>query len=277
MYWFYDIPGWISGILVVAAFGLIGIAGLFATRSWVRSLHVVGHSHNDVVGFYLGAITVFYGITLGLLAISTWNTYSDVEGRVDQEAVAVGALYRSVGSYPEPQRSEFQQALREYVREVIDVGWPQQRHGIVPTGAGGKLAAFQTRFLEFEPKTETQKIVHAEAYRQFNTLVERRRARLDSVTAGLPGPLWAMVLIGALFSIAVTWMFDTASLRLHVWLTLLLSCLLGLLIYLVAVLDNPYRGTVSVGPEALQRVYDQIMIPNPTDAGLENRPLEGKK
>lgn len=263
MYWFYDIPGWLSGFMVVALFGVVGAIGLYATRSWARSLHVVDHSHNDVVGFYLGAITVFYGITLGLLAISTWTTYSDVEARVDLEAVALGSLYRSVGSYPEPVRSELQQDLRNYTREVIDVGWPQQRRGIVPTGAGAKLAEFQAHFLGFEPKTETQKIVHAEAYAQFNTLVERRRGRLDSVTAGLPGPLWAMVLIGALISIAVTWMFDTASVRLHVWLTLLLSSLLGLIIFLVAVLDNPYRGTVSVGPEALARVYDQLMKPGP--------------
>jgi hypothetical protein len=263
MYWFYDIPGWLSGFLVVALFGLVGAIGVYATRSWARSLHVVDHSHNEVVGFYLGAITVFYGITLGLLAISTWTTYSDVEARVDQEAVALGSLYRSVGSYPEPVRSELQQDLRNYTREVIDRGWPQQRRGIVPTGAGAKLAEFQAHFLGFEPKTETQKIVHAEAYAQFNTLVGRRRGRLDSVTAGLPGPLWAMVLIGALISIAATWMFDTASLRLHVWLTFLLSSLLGLIIFLVAVLDNPYRGTVSVGPEALARVYEQLMKPGP--------------
>ncbi len=278
MYWFYDIPGWLSGILVVSVFGVVGTIGLIATRSWVHRLHVAHQATNDVVGFYLGAITVFYGITLGLLAISTWNTYSDVESRVDQEAIALGSLYRSVGSYPDPERGELQQALREYAHEVIEVGWPQQRRGIVPTGAGAKLAEFQTRFLQFEPKTETQKIVHAEAYRQFNTLVERRRGRLDSVNAGLPGPLWAMVLIGALISIAVTWMFDVASFRLHAWLTFLLSGLLGLLIFLVAVLDNPYRGTVSVGPEALQRVYDQIMKPGGlNDAGLATSPSEDRK
>jgi hypothetical protein len=262
MYWFYDLPGWLSGILVGIVFVAIGAIGLFATRKWVRELHRVDYSHNDIVGFYLAAITVFYGITLGLLAVSTWTTYSDVESKVDQEAIALGGLYRSVGSYPEPVRSQLQQDLRSYTREVIDVGWAQQRHGIVPSGAGAKLAAFQTDFLQFEPKSETQKIVHAEAYRQFNALVERRRARLDSVTAGLPGPLWAMVLIGAFISIAVTWLFDTASFRMHMLLTLLLSALLGLMIFLVAILDNPYRGTVSVGPEALERVYDQIMTPS---------------
>jgi hypothetical protein len=33
-----------------------------------------------------------------------------------------------------------------------------------------------------------------------------------------------------------------------------------LLIYLIASLDNPYRRHISVSPEPLQRVYEQIMV-----------------
>ena len=36
---------------------------------------------------------------------------------------------------------------------------------------------------------------------------------------------------------------------------------LGLQIYLIAVLDNPYRGKVSVTPEPLELVYQQVMMP----------------
>jgi hypothetical protein len=45
-------------------------------------------------------------------------------------------------------------------------------------------------------------------------------------------------------------------------MTVLFSCLLGLLIFLIAVLDNPYRGRLSVTPEALERVYQQVMVPS---------------
>ena len=259
MYWVYDLPSWLFGLLTVAAIMAFGSAGLFATRKLVRRLHGVDHSHNDIVGFYLAAIAVFYGVTLGLVAVGTWTTYSDVEAKVDREATAIGALYRDVGSYPEPTRTELRDTLREYIRQVIDVGWPQQRKGIVPTGASAILDKFQKQFFEFEPTTEAQRIADAEAYGQFNVLVASRRARLDSVTSGLATPLWMMILLGAFISIAVTWFFDTASFGMHFWMTGLLSALLGLMIFLVAALDNPYRGGVSVGPEPLERVYDQLM------------------
>jgi hypothetical protein len=44
-------------------------------------------------------------------------------------------------------------------------------------------------------------------------------------------------------------------------MTIQFSALLGLMIYLIAVLDNPYRGKLSVTPEPLERVYEQLMTP----------------
>jgi hypothetical protein len=261
MYWVYGLPNWIFCILTVAAFVAVGLVGLFLSRGWVRRLHKIDHSHNDVVGFYLAAVTVFYGITLGLLAIGTWTTYSDVQGRIDHEATALGSLYRDVSAYPDPARTIMQDDLRRYARAVIDVGWPMQQRGIIPNNATTILSDFQSHFMSFEPTNEREKILAAEAYRTFNELTERRRARLNSVTAEMPGPLWTLVMVGALICIGLTWFFHMASLRMHVWMTILFSGLLGLMIYLVAVLDNPYRGKVSVSPEPLERVYEQVMTP----------------
>jgi Protein of unknown function (DUF4239) len=117
--------------------------------------------------------------------------------------------------------------------------------------------------MSFEPSTERQKIIATEAYRAFNDLTESRRARLNSVTDELPGPLWLVVVAGALLSIATTWFFHTASFKMHFWMTIVFSALIGLLIYLVASLDNPYRGCVSVTPEPIERVYEQIMVAQP--------------
>jgi uncharacterized membrane protein YedE/YeeE len=261
LYWLYDLESWQFLSLIVGFFTVIGIVGLVLTRRWVKRLHKIEHSHNDIVGFYLAGVTVFYGITLGLVAVGTWDTYSDVQNRVDREAVAVGGLYRDVGAFPEPTRTILQSDLRTYARAVIDISWPEQRRGIVPNSGSAPLNVFQSYFMSFEPQTEQQKIVAAEVYHAFNNLTECRRARLNSVTAELPGPVWIMVVCGALLSIATTWFFHTASFSMHFWLTILFCVLIGLLIYLIAALDNPYRGRISIGPEAMERVYQQIMIP----------------
>ena len=260
MYWVYDLPNWLFGLLTIMVTVAIGVGGLYATRKLVRRVHGERHSHNEAVGFYLGAICVFYVITLGLFAGATWQTYTDVETRVGEEAAAVGALYRDVSSFPDPNRTELQADLRQYVRQVIGVAWPQQRRGIVPEDDGVTLNALQTHLSRFEPATEGQKVIFAEAYRGFNTIAAMRGRRLQSVHAGLARPLWTIVLAGAFLSIAMTWFFDLRSQSMHFWITVMVSALLGLLVYLLAALDSPFRGEISVGPEAFEIMYSRRMV-----------------
>ena len=210
----------------------------------------------------MAGVTVLYAVSVGLLAIGTWATYTEVQGKIDHEAAALGALYRDISAYPEPVRSIMQEDLRTYTRQVIDVGWPLQQHGIVPNNASAVLNDFQEHFMTFEPQNERQNILGAESYRAFNDLMQSRRSRLNSVTNEMPGPLWALVLLGAVICIAVSWFFHTGTFSVHLWMTILFSSLLGLLIFLIAVLDNPYRGKISVSPEPLERVYEQMMTPS---------------
>ena len=199
---------------------------------------------------------MFYGISLGLFRrCDVADLYTDVETRVGEEAAAVGTLYRDVSSFPDPNRTELQADLRQYVRQVIGVAWPQQRRGIVPEDEGATLSTLQTNLSRFEPATEGQKVIFAEAYRGFNTIAAMRGRRLQSVHAGLARPLWTIVLAGAFLSIAMTWFFDMRSQSMHFWMTVMLSALLGLLIYLLAALDSPFRGEISVGPEAFEIMY----------------------
>jgi hypothetical protein len=53
--------------------------------------------------------------------------------------------------------------------------------------------------------------------------------------------------------------------EIHVHLILggILSLFLGIVIFLIAAMDNPLRGEVSVGPDAFQLVYESLMKPAP--------------
>jgi hypothetical protein len=260
MYWVYNLPNWLFAVLTVGVFVAFSLAGIFCTRSWIRGMHRQ-LSHNDIVGFYLAGLTVLYGVSLGLLAIGAWSIYTETENKVAKEAAALSGLYGSVGSLPEPPRSLLQNDLREYTRAVIDVGWPTQRRGEIATQNGATLDKFQRDFEAFEPVKEEQKILVADISREFDALEESRSIRLDSVAAELPAPLWALILLGALVCIVSTWFFHTESLKMHLWMTGLIAALLGLMVYMVAVLDNPYRGEVSVSPAPFERVYQQMTKP----------------
>jgi hypothetical protein len=266
MYWVYDLPNWLFELITIILFVGFGVAGLLASRRMIRRVHLQ-HSYNDIVGFYLAGITVLYGVTLGLLAIGAWTTYTDTEAKVAREAAAVASLYRTVGSMEEPMRSLLQQDIRDYTNRVIQIGWPEQERGIVPVENRVSLDKFRQDFRKWDPKTQADVILEQDVSRDFDTLETSRSIRLDSVTDELPSPLWALIIVGAIICIISTWFFHMQSLKMHLWMTVLFSALIGLMVFMVAALDNPYRGKISVSPEPLERVYRQMVNPHPY-AGL---------
>jgi hypothetical protein len=271
MHWVYYLPNWLFGVLTVFVFAFSGW-GDVVTRRWVPSLHHSEVSHNDIVGFCFGAITVLYGITLGLLMVGVWTTFSEAQQKVDREASCLAAFYRDLSNFPEPSRSQLQTDLRRYTRTVIDVGWPLQQKGIVPRSPNKtELDDLGRHLTSFNPATEAQKTLLSESSHQNNELVEWRRSRHVSVTAGLSTSLWALVLIGAVISIAVSWAFHVKNRRMHLWMTALVSSLLGLMVFLLAAMDHPFMGKISVSSAPFEIVYETLMKPDNVAVGSPMR------
>ena len=61
MYWVYELPSWLFGVLTMAMTTAVGLSGLYATRRWARRVHGDRHSHNELVGYYLVQSASFTG------------------------------------------------------------------------------------------------------------------------------------------------------------------------------------------------------------------------
>ena len=69
----------------------------------MRVLAVTGN-RNDVVGQYLSAVGVFYGISIGLISVASWQGCSDVDGRVSDEAATLQAVRNDALTLPDSTR-----------------------------------------------------------------------------------------------------------------------------------------------------------------------------
>jgi len=257
-YWIYDLPTWTVAFLF--AFVFIGVSWLGAVfvRPVLRLLLHKEPDLNNAVGNVLSFFSVPYGLLLGMLAVATFQALSTADQSAENEASSLASLYRDVSSYPNPPRSELQDALREYTRYVIEEAWPLQRKGIIPAGGTERVTAIQAKLMAFEPQTRGQEVLHAEALRQFNSFVSARRMRLYSVEGGIPAIMWYTVVAGALVSLIFIWMLNLRFIT-HLLLGGLTAFALASMICLTALMDNPFRGELSVSPDAFQLVYDSLM------------------
>jgi hypothetical protein len=259
VFWLYDIPEWASLLIVVGSVLVVGLSGLFGLSGWVSRLHGE-RNHNEVVSYFWGAVVLFYGVMVGLIAVGVWEQFSSTDEKVALEASALGALYRDVSAYPEPDRSVLQADLRQYTQNVIHVSWPLLRTGLIPSQTTEILWRFQSHLTAFQPSNASQVALHEEAFRAYNDLLQLRRMRLHSVQSGLPVVVWIIVGSGAVITLSMSWFFKTHTFAVHFWMVTLTAILLGLIIWLLVMLDYPFRGAVSIGPDAFEQVYRGLMV-----------------
>jgi hypothetical protein len=154
----YDLPGWLLCLLLVALCSGGAALGVLATRTAADRLFGPSPGHNEVVSFYMEAFGVFYGLTLGLIAVATWQNYTEVDKLVAQEAAALRVLHGNMSWYPPAVRGELNRGLLAYTDFVIREEWPTQRQGILLGTGQEQLLAFRRPLMAFDPATERRRL-----------------------------------------------------------------------------------------------------------------------
>lgn len=254
-----NLPIAVSLLLVIIITVAIAVTGLLVTRRYIRHHFGISDETDDTVQFYAAAIAAFYGIALGLITVANWENYTRAVEIISAEAASVGALYRDVGGYPQPLRDELRADLAAYLTFVINTSWPAQKEGLILPGSVEITNRFQDKMLQFEPVTEGQKVIHEEAFGQYNNFITFRRQRIDFVDTALPSILWLIILGGAVLTIFVTYFFYVPNVRLHILLIVCYALLVAVVIYFTSLMENPLKGPAAITPSSYQLILDTLI------------------
>jgi hypothetical protein len=256
-YWLYDLAPWRLALFFIGGFVGFYWLGLLFVRPILRPFVKYTAGSNDIVGYVLSCFCVFYGLLLGLIAVTAYQNVAQAGANVTREAAAVGALYEDVSRYPEPHGQNLRWLARDYVRYVVRYAWPMQQRGTIPEEGTIRVSALHDRLLAFEPDTPGEQVIHAEALRQLNEFLAARQMRLFSVQSSLPASMWYVMLLGAVLNMAICWMFDmrfTAQLLLGG----ILAAYLGTMMHLIFDMNQPFRGDVSISAEPFATLYERM-------------------
>lgn len=244
---------------MVAGIEAVSLICLLLTRRFILP-HLHFHDGiNDAISGTVQTIGVFYGITVGLIAVGVWNTNSNASDLVSKEAASIGTLYRDVSGYPAPIRDKLQTTLREYTHFVIEQTWPAQKQGRILDGGTRILDDFQSTLYTFEPTTAGQTALHNETLSAYNKLIEYRRLRIDAVGGGLSAVMWMVIWIGAALSIGVAYVYKIEDPKLHVTLVALMAGFLSIVLFMIVINDKPFYGHVSISSDPYRLILEKLM------------------
>jgi hypothetical protein len=257
--WIYELHPFFSALVVIIFIETISLAGLLVTRRFLLRRFHYGEGANEVVSGTVQAIGVFYGITVGLIAVGVWNTNSNASDLVSKEATAIATLYRDVSGYPSPLREELRSDVRDYTVFLIQKVWPAQRKDQIPEGGTAMMDDFQQKLYTFAPANEGQIAFHQETLGAYNRLTEYRRMRIDAVANGLSSTMWAVIWIGAAISIGVAYLYRIEDEKLHCLLVAMMGGFLAIVLFMIVINDRPFYGHSSISPASYQLVLDRLI------------------
>ncbi|KQR51821.1 hypothetical protein ASF88_09410 [Leifsonia sp. Leaf336] len=239
-------------LFVAASCGIV-----LLLRPFVRRNAVEGAQWDRVLGYIVGTFGVFFGILLGLVAVSVYNDYTDAHSAALEETSRLSSLYRSAAGLPEPLSTELQDELKSYTRTVIDGDWPQQEQDQLPTASLPAVDRIQRTIDSFDPHTLKEQAQYAQILSTFDSFVEARRARTDATTVELPGLFWLVIWAGAIINAVLIGFIEVKNVRQHLLMAGLLALFISLVMFVTADMDHPYAGSISVDPGDFVRLLQQ--------------------
>lgn len=255
-YWLYDLEPWRLAAFFTFSFVAFYWFGLVFVRPVLRPFVRNTAGSNDIIGYVLSCFCVFYGLLLGLIAVTAYQNVAEAGANV-RERQRRFPLYEDVSRYPEPHGQNLRWLLRDYVRYVIRYAWPLQQQGIIPEEGTIRVAALHDRLLAFEPATAGEQVIHADTLRQLNELLAARQMRLFSVQSALPVPMWYVMLLGAVLNMAICWLFDMRFMT-QLMLGGILAAYLGMMMHLIFDMNQPFRGEVSIAATPFEMLYARM-------------------
>lgn len=252
----YSLPTWVLGVLVVGLAATVSGLGLLVVHHVVPT--EVRRAHNDIAGYVSNSAAFVYAVLLAFLAVGVWEDYGKAQLTVQREAAAASDVFRAAEGYPEAFRHRVRAGIRAYVDMVLGEEWALQARDRMTDVGWRAIEALHRTMLDFEPRGPREQVVHTEALRHMHTLIDQRRLRILLGAAGLPPVVWAVILVGSALTVSFAFFLGTANVRAHVAMTMMLGATIGLGLFLLIAMAYPFRGGAGIGPEAFERIHDNI-------------------
>jgi hypothetical protein len=255
MLWLYDLPLWALCTLILGICVLYAVGAVLLVRRLGWQLKDDDNASGAALHAFLG---VLYAVALGLLVVSAQDENGDVQRAVAAEANATGDLFRVEAGLEPADRDRMQERLAAYVHQVINVEWPATQRAEHSDATWDAMDHIASEIYTFRPTTPQEERVYPQLVKEIEEVLDARRDRLFLGERGVGAVTWTIIILGGIITVGFAAFFAMRNGRAQVLLTSLMAAMFGLMIFLIAAMDHPLWGRLSVDPGPFQDLEANI-------------------
>ena len=214
--------------------------------------------NHEVGGFIFNAFGLIYAVLIAFVVFVTWTEFDESRKNVDMEASELADLYNGSQAMPGDIKNEIRSAIEEYILNVQHDEWPRLENGMISDNARTSYHKLINIFTRLDAGKITNEPVYRETLKHLNGLGEKRRDRIFDSRNDIPGLVWGVLLFGGVMTVFYTFFFSTKKLLPQFLMTAGLAGLNTMILYMICILDQPFRGYTKITPEAFNYVLEMI-------------------
>jgi hypothetical protein len=116
------------------------------------------------------------------------------------------------------------------------------------------LVEIRVSLQSFDPSTPRQQVLYEQGFERMRDLADARGDPLLEAEQGLPAILWVVLISGGIIVVTFTYLFGLESTLVHVFMVAALALIIALVLFTVAALNYPFKGDITIDPEAMEQV-----------------------
>ncbi|MEA5090306.1 hypothetical protein [Solidesulfovibrio sp.] len=229
-------------LVVVLCAVALSVVGLLFFRS--RLGNGMSIAQRTLFATNFGYFTTLYTFFLGFAVVSLWQDYNRADAAITNESDLLVVEYRLSLSLSGTE--QLRRALLEYVTYVHEAGWKNMREGCDTDGADALYGRIWDRMRDAEPTGGHPHSIYSIMLNRLIDLDKLRHQRLLFVNGNLYAPIWGIIYMGVVFTVAGFYFIDTDHRGSDVFfMFMMLAMVLGN-IFLLYELDTPYSGVIRI-------------------------------
>lgn len=248
---------WIYGTLIVfSAFFLFSLVGILVIHKTLNMSYL--RANHDVAVCIFNNFGVLYSVLLGFTIVNVQQRFDKIEDTAQIEASYLYELYRDAQMFMVEDTTKIRSAVTEYIQSVIAKEWSSMSSGRSEPDTEEAFKRLWQSYYSVNLSTKSQELWYAESIGKLNQLMSARLSRLMGSGTSLGNEMWTLLILGGVVIMVFTCFFGVESLTSHILLATVLSAACAFSLFFIYSLDTAFSGSVSVPPEALNRVLDTI-------------------
>lgn len=250
-----DLPTIIIFLIFITVIPILSVIIMYIFKSMHLDILRCSENSNGLFGIFLGLSSIFLGVLVSFLVVTTWNIKKSTSLNSQQEAQSIYILYQNIAALPDTEHIKI--LIEKYLEYIIKVEYPQLKNGTVSEFGSEILSNLQKSVYDYKPTTENGS-VYSNAVQQLNIILGLRVDRIHNSTSGLSWILWLVCILNTAIIILVSIFLNCDSI-IHYILVYIIGIFIGGMLFLIYEFEYPFKGANGLTSQPFQEALNAVL------------------